>query len=307
MSLGLTGVALASVASVALVASGCSNAATSRPTSGPTTARSHESATTPADCTLEGPRSTSGTTIPLRYPLNRAQAVALARRDLSAGPLSAQADPATATEATYLAGRADAAIVALDGGEVPASSCTWVVHLLGPGSASRGILFGAGSRMSILLNAETGGDEGTFGNPQPAAMSSPADPAPPCPPNQATPSFATGSFCGPAPVRGNGHGPDGECTGTGPDTAPPCGPGAVPGRYYDVTLPGDCTGKVIFDGRVWLSELPPPFPVAPFNVWMALQSGGASAGFISPSGSVGFQPYHGQPVGTCTAPPTNAP
>lgn len=106
----------------------------------------------------------------------------------------------------------------------------------------------------------------------------------PCPSGLTAPSIATGSFCGPKPERGNGNGPDGLCDGT--ETAPPCGPGVVTDKYYDFTLPGNC-GVVRFDGRYWVSELPPPRPVPNSYVWMAIGPGGA--GWIGPDGAVGFK------------------
>jgi hypothetical protein len=125
----------------------------------------------------------------------------------------------------------------------------------------------------------------------------PAPVPPPCPTGASVPSMATGSYCGPRPPAGNGLGPDGECTGR--ETAPPCGPGAVPGHYYAYTMPGSCSGLVLFDGRRWVSELPPPTPVPAFDVWMRLTSGGV-LGWISPRGAVGFRPYTGQPLLACS-------
>ena len=108
--------------------------------------------------------------------------------------------------------------------------------------------------------------------------------------------MATGSFCGPPPTAGNGLGPDGECTGQ--ETFTPCGSDAVPGRYYDYTLPGTCNGLIDFDGRQWVSELPPPNPEPPMNVWMRLSQGG-EVGYIAPTGAVGFMPYSGQSLAQC--------
>jgi hypothetical protein len=124
----------------------------------------------------------------------------------------------------------------------------------------------------------------------------PAPNPPPCPAQQATPSTASGRFCGPEPGPGNGSGPDGTCTGS--ETAPPCGPGVTPGQYYTYTMPGTCSGLVTFDGKQWVSELPPPSPTADFFVWMRLDPTG-SAGWISPSGTVGLAPYAGQTLSGC--------
>lgn len=101
-------------------------------------------------------------------------------------------------------------------------------------------------------------------------------------------------------------GPGGQCTGK--ETVPPCGSGAVPGRYYAYTMSGRCNGLVTFDGRRWVSELPPPYPVPAFHVWMRLQIGGG-LGFISPTGSVGLEPYTGQRLPACTSggPPSSIP
>jgi hypothetical protein len=79
---------------------------------------------------------------------------------------------------------------------------------------------------------------------------------------------------------------------------PPCDSGVVPGRYYDYMLPGTCEGLVDFDGRQWVSELPPPNAEPPMNVWMRLSSNG-EVGFIAPTGAVGFMPYSGQPLAQC--------
>jgi len=120
---------------------------------------------------------------------------------------------------------------------------------------------------------------------------------PPCKAGQPTPTMATGSYCGPAPHAGNGSGPDGTCTGT--EITPPCGPGVVPGRYYAYTMPGTCGGLITFDGRQWVSELPPPTTEPDFYVWMALGPSGG-LGWIGPDGAVGFRPYTGQALATCS-------
>ena len=72
----------------------------------------------------------------------------------------------------------------------------------------------------------------------------------------------------------------------------------ITGRYYAYTLPGRCDGSLILDGRRWRSELPPPAPVPDLYVWVSVGAGDR-AGFISPSGSVGFEPDHGQPAAAC--------
>ena len=123
-----------------------------------------------------------------------------------------------------------------------------------------------------------------------------ASPAEPCHADQVTPSRAAGSYCGPAPHAGNGSGPNGTCAGS--ETGPPCGPGAVPGRYYAYTMPGTCTGLITFDGKQWVSELPPPTPEPDFYVWIGLGTNG-TPGWISPDGAVGFQPYVGQALQAC--------
>ena len=125
--------------------------------------------------------------------------------------------------------------------------------------------------------------------------SGPAPVPPPCPADQSQPTM-NGRFCGPNPGRGTGLGPSGECTGR--ETTPPCGPGMIAGRYYAYTLPGGCDGSLILDGRRWRSELPPPEPVPDMYVWVSVDAGDR-AGFISPNGSVGFEPDHGQPAVAC--------
>jgi len=138
--------------------------------------------------------------------------------------------------------------------------------------------------------------------PTPSAGGGQAGP-PACPPG-AQPSWV-GTFCGPPPGPGNGTGPDGECTGS--ESSPPCGPGAIPGHYYAYTLPERCDGRAIFDGQLWVSELPPPQEGPPMQVWMALAPGGNGAGFIAPNGAVGFRPYTGQPPSACQPPPLPPP
>ncbi len=142
---------------------------------------------------------------------------------------------------------------------------------------------------------------GADGNPSTAgtslgALEAPAAETPPCPAGQGPPSMATGRFCGPTPGPGNGLGPGGECTGQ--ETGPPCGAGVVPGYFYAFTVPGTCDGLVLFDGRRWVSELPPPKPVPNFDVWIQLGTDG-SVRWIAPRGSVGLEPSTGQPSGTC--------
>ena len=111
--------------------------------------------------------------------------------------------------------------------------------------------------------------------------------------------MATGSYCGPKPVAGNGLGPSGECTGR--ETAPPCGPGMVPGRYYAYTLPGRCDGKLVLDGRPWRSTLPPSTDGPDIDVWAYVNLDGKTAGFIAPAGAVQFDPDIGQRAPACGA------
>jgi hypothetical protein len=118
----------------------------------------------------------------------------------------------------------------------------------------------------------------------------------PCPTDQLTPTMASGSFCGPAPMAGNGLGPSGTCDGR--ETDPPCGPGVVPGRFYAYTVPGTCSGLLDFDGKQWVSELPPPNPVPAFDVWIQLSADG-SVRWIAPTGSAGLIPYTGQTLTQC--------
>jgi hypothetical protein len=142
---------------------------------------------------------------------------------------------------------------------------------------------------------------GADGNPSSAGtdnqgLGQPPPEAPPCPAGQSVPSMDTGRFCGPAPGPGTGLGPSGECTGD--ETAPPCGPGVVPGRFYAYTVPGTCNGLMSFDGKQWVSELPPPNPVPDFDVWIQLGTNGL-VGWIAPIGAVGLQPYTDQTLAPC--------
>jgi len=123
----------------------------------------------------------------------------------------------------------------------------------------------------------------------------PLTPAP-CPTDQYVPTMASGSFCGPTPGAGSGLGPGGTCTGQ--ETDAPCGPGVVSGQYYAYTVPGTCSGLLTFDGRQWVSELPPPNPVPAFDVWIQLSADG-SVRWIAPTGSVGLMPYVGQSPAPC--------
>jgi hypothetical protein len=129
-------------------------------------------------------------------------------------------------------------------------------------------------------------------------------PLPPaCPAHQSAPTFNE-TFCGPTPTPGNGFGPSGECTGR--ETAPPCGLGMIPDRYYSYTLPGRCDGRLILDGEHWRSELPPAMAVPDQYGWVKISANGKSAGWISPHGTFGFDPDTGQRPSVCTTntPPT---
>lgn len=129
----------------------------------------------------------------------------------------------------------------------------------------------------------------------PGLSAAPRTPAQ-CPVGQTTPSMASGSFCGPSPGPGNGLGPNGTCTGR--ETVAPCGGGVVPEQFYPYTVPGTCSGLMTFDGRQWVSELPPPNPVPAFDVWIQLSANG-SVRWIAPTGSVGLELYVGQALATC--------
>lgn len=116
-----------------------------------------------------------------------------------------------------------------------------------------------------------------------ATVPGPGSTVPSCPPIT-FPEFVGGQFCGPAPGPGNGHGVGGSCLGT--ETAPPCGPGMVVGRYYSYTVIGSCTSDYI-DGRWWADEL--PGGSGPLDVWVSVTSP-TGAGWIGPDGAVGFEP-----------------
>jgi hypothetical protein len=131
----------------------------------------------------------------------------------------------------------------------------------------------------------------------------PPTPAP-CPDGVTTPTVVGGQYCGPVPPAGNGLGPGGVCTGN--ETTAPCGAGITVGRYYAYTMPGTCDGLIIFDGKRWVSELPPVYPVPDFDVWLALGTDGVLR-FIGPLGQVSFTPYTGQSLNQCSTagpPPT---
>ena len=122
------------------------------------------------------------------------------------------------------------------------------------------------------------------GHRPPAAGTRTASPVPVCPPIK-FPEWVGGTFCGPPPGPGNGNGLDGSCLGS--ETAPPCGPGMVAGRYYAYTLINSCTNDYI-DGRWWSSGL--QGGSGSLNVWISVDSAGNGAGWIGPNGAVGFKP-----------------
>ncbi|MHB1583210.1 MAG: Kelch repeat-containing protein [Acidimicrobiales bacterium] len=101
----------------------------------------------------------------------------------------------------------------------------------------------------------------------------------------AFPDLVGGAFCGPPPGPGDGSGPDGSCLGT--ETAPPCGPGMVAGRYYAYTLISTCTNDYV-DGRWWKNGL--PGGMGPLYVWMSVNTPGTGASWIGPNGAVGLRP-----------------
>ena len=113
------------------------------------------------------------------------------------------------------------------------------------------------------------------------------------------------TYCGPPPPQGNGDGPEGQCTGH--ELTPPCGLGAVPGQYYAYSLPIRCGGQILFDGKLWDSELPPPVDGPPIDVWMRINATATEVSFIAPTGAVAFEPDHGQPLPPCQTPPSPPP
>ncbi len=140
----------------------------------------------------------------------------------------------------------------------------------------------AGSdRLGVTLMAGTRPDDG--GNPAPPWMCSAGVPAPP------EPTRPDGE-----PGRGNGSGPDGECTGR--ETVPPCGPGAEAGRFYPYTWRRPCDEVIVFDGRRWQSGMPPPVPQGAVHAWARFD--GAEVRLRTSSASVGFVPEGGpRPAG----------
>jgi len=146
----------------------------------------------------------------------------------------------------------------------------------------------SGSPSSTSSASASGASQGDF-NARPATP-------PPCPAGQKTPSMTSGRFCGSTPGPGNGLGPGGTCTGK--ETDVPCGPGVKPSQFYAYTVPGNCSGLMDFDGRQWVSEMPPPNPVPAFDVWIQLSANG-SVRWIAPTGSVGLVPYRDQALPGC--------
>ena len=148
------------------------------------------------------------------------------------------------------------------------------------------------------------GHHHTLASDPPVRAPSPTPPPTlrPCPAGVTAPTNMNGQYCGPVPPAGNGLGADGVCTGQ--ETTAPCGAGVTIGLYYAYTVPGQCDGLVIFDGRAWVSKLPPPAPVPDMHVWMRLSADG-TLGFIGPTGMVGFTPYTGQALNECSASTTS--
>jgi hypothetical protein len=119
----------------------------------------------------------------------------------------------------------------------------------------------------------------------------------PCPSNVTVPTITSGQYCGPVPPAGDGLGTGGTCTGQ--ENTIPCGAGVTFGKYYAYTMPGTCEGLIIFDGRRWVSELPPPTPIPDFHVWISIRADG-TVRYISPTGQVSFAPYLGQSLNVCS-------
>lgn len=104
---------------------------------------------------------------------------------------------------------------------------------------------------STPLDTSTQRQDEVGSQPGPGRRQAPPVPVP-CPTYAPNPTDANGTFCGPDPGPGNGDGPDGICTGQ--EAAPPCGPGMVPGTFYEYSLPPGCS--MFLDGRPWYSGLP---------------------------------------------------
>ena len=132
--------------------------------------------------------------------------------------------------------------------------------------------------------------------PSPEAVGSQPPAVAPCPDVLTEPVVVSGRVCAPEAPAGNGLGDDGQCTGQ--EVAPPCGRGVEVGRYYPYTLPLRCDGIAYFDGRRWVSTLPPPANGGTMHVWMRLDPSG-TLGLVSPRGAVAFEPDTGQALGGC--------
>jgi hypothetical protein len=98
----------------------------------------------------------------------------------------------------------------------------------------------------------------------------------------------------PAP-SGNGPGPAGTCNGT--ETAPPCGPGVVPGKYYPYTWAAGCSQRAFFDGRTWQGTLRPTQQQPPIKGWIILTEPN-EARWTAPNGTDSLTPVAGPPP-TC--------
>lgn len=110
--------------------------------------------------------------------------------------------------------------------------------------------------------------------------------------------FATTEPFDPAKVAappGDGHGAAGTCDGT--ETAPPCGPGAVIGKYYPYTWAPDCSERAFFDGRTWQGTLRPTQRQPPNPGWIVL-TGPNTARWTGANGTDGLSPATG-PAPAC--------
>jgi hypothetical protein len=101
-----------------------------------------------------------------------------------------------------------------------------------------------------------------------------------------------------APPAGKGHGRAGTCDGT--ETAPPCGPGVVIGKYYPYTWAPDCNERAYFDGRMWHGTLRATQEQPPNRGWMVLTDPN-TARWTGTNGTDGLTPATG-PASACPPP-----
>lgn len=109
-----------------------------------------------------------------------------------------------------------------------------------------------------------------------------------CAAAEGPPTSGPWTGCEPAAPPGTGHGPGGRCDGS--ERSAPCGPGAVTGRAYAVSLPTGCVRDVVFAGHRWDATTGVPGPAgSTVHAWMRLVAPGRAES-TGPAGTVEWLP-----------------